>query len=344
MPKGRVYSMSSQLRRARQFMVMNVLSNSASNIIQRLALSLVAPVAVTCIQVWTTLIVSLAQQLARAVMRKRAAATAAIAGAAAPGAPGVSAARATSGTATDALAARSVANRRELWHFVGAGLIGQVVGNHAFLLAAKTGGIGFTVAVAQTWGLWAIILGVLVLREKAGRRLAVGLLGALAGIVLVSAQGQGIAGFSTYLRSGLPWALVASLSWALSSVMIKRGLSRGVDQQAGLMVQYATASAVLAVTVASNPAPLAGLGLSTVAMIAGAGILSGTLAMQFLYKALSMCPISQVMLINASYPAIVNLLSWALLGESLTAAGVAGIVLITTACVWTQAEPSGAGQ
>jgi len=308
--------MSSQLRRARQFMVLNVLSNSVSNIIQRLALSLVAPVAVTSIKVWTTLAVSLSLWLSRAATRQPATAQAA--------------------TVNVCLG--------ELWHFVVAGLIGQVVGNYAFLTAARAGGIGFTVAIAQTWGLWAIILGVLLLGEKAGRRLTVGLPVALAGILLVSAQGQDVADLSSYLSSGLPWALLASLSWAVSSVMISRGLSRGVDQSIGLIVQYATASVLLAATAISDAAPFTGLSPGTVAMIAGAGILSGTLAMQFLYRALSMCPISQVMLINASYPAIVSLLSWMFFGESLTAKAIAGIALITAACVWTQAERLGAGQ
>ncbi|OPZ63662.1 MAG: EamA-like transporter family protein [Firmicutes bacterium ADurb.Bin506] len=326
--------MRSPLRRAREFMVLNVLSNSAANIIQRLALSLVSSTAVTSIQVWTTLLVSLAIRLFYAAVRRRA--TSATAAASAADADADSAAPLAQ------QAAKPVARPGELWHFAVAGLIGQVAGNYAFLAAAKAGGIGFTVAVAQTWGLWAIILGLLVLGEKAGRRLAIGLPVALAGILLLSAQGQGISDLTTYLSSGLPWALLASLSWAVSSVLIRRGLSRGCDQQVGLIVQFATPSAVLAVAAIGNPAPMTGLNASTVAMIAAAGILSGTLAMQFLYRALSMCPLSQVMLINASYPAVVNVLSWLFLGESLTVRGIVGIALITAACVWTQTEPPGA--
>jgi drug/metabolite transporter (DMT)-like permease len=43
------------------------------------------------------------------------------------------------------------------------------------------------------------------------------------------------------------------------------------------------------------------------------------------------------MLINALYPAIVNILSWAILGESITVSGIVGILLVTSSCVWTQA-------
>jgi drug/metabolite transporter (DMT)-like permease len=44
------------------------------------------------------------------------------------------------------------------------------------------------------------------------------------------------------------------------------------------------------------------------------------------------------MLINALYPAIVNILSWAILGESITVSGIVGILLVTSSCVWTQAD------
>jgi drug/metabolite transporter (DMT)-like permease len=80
------------------------------------------------------------------------------------------------------------------------------------------------------------------------------------------------------------------------------------------------------------------LSLARVALIASAGILAGVLAMGFMYKALARCPISRVMLINASYPAIVNILSWAIFGESITVRGIVGILLVTSSCMWTQAD------
>lgn len=301
------------LRRARGFMVLNVLSNSASNVIERMALSLVPPVAVTSVEVWTTATISL---LLRLIQAGRVPST--------------------------GVAARGRGSPIELWHFAVAGLLGQVIGSYSFLSAAKAGGIGFTVAIAQTWSLWAIILGILVLREKGSRRLAIGLPAAMVGIVLISTQHQSFTDLSgsvsSYVSSGLPWAILASLCWAGSSVLIRRGLSRGADSRIGFVVQYLTASMLLALMAFADPAPLATLSLARVALIATSGILAGVLAMGFMYRALAICPISRVMLINASYPAIVNLLSWAILGESITVRGIVGILLVTSSCVWTQAD------
>ncbi|MGE5572630.1 MAG: DMT family transporter [Bacteroidota bacterium] len=298
------------LLRARVFMVLNVLSNSASNIVERLALSVVPPVTVSSIEVWTTAAISLLLRLVQA--------------------------RRDPGARVDARCSDSLGV--ELWHFAAAGLLGQVIGSYSFLTAARAGGIGFTVAIAQTWSLWAIVLGILTLREQGSLRLVIGLPAALVGTVLISTQHQSFSDLSGYVSTGLPWAIIASLCWAGSSVLIRRGLSRGADSRIGFVVQYLTASMLLAIRAFADPAPLAHLSLARVALIASAGILAGVLAMGLMYRALAICPISKVMLISASYPAIVNLLSWAILGELLTIRGVIGTLLVTSACVWTQAE------
>lgn len=302
-----------RLRRARGLMVLNVLCNSSANMIERMALSLAPPVAVTSVEVWTTAAISL---LLRLIQTRQARGTG----------------------ATDGGRNSPV----ELWHFAASGLLGQVIGSYSFLTAARAGGIGFTVAVAQTWSLWAIILGIVALRERGSRRLAIGLPAAVVGIVLISTQHQSLldlsVSVSSYVSSGLPWAILASLCWAGSSVLIRRGLSRGANSRTGFVVQYLTASVFVAIRAFADPAPLMALSLARVALIASAGILAGVLAMGFMYKALARCPISRVMLINASYPAIVNILSWAILGESITVRGIVGILLVTSSCVWTQAD------
>jgi drug/metabolite transporter (DMT)-like permease len=287
------------LIRARMFMLLNVICMSTSNIIERVALSSVPPLAVTSIEVWTNAMASLMLQW---------------------------------------IAVRQQALDRsiELWHFSVAGLCGQVAGSYSFLNAAKSGGVGFTVAIVQTWSLWAILMGILFLREKGDRRLALAIPVALIGIFLISTQGQDLSNISAYLSSGLLWAVIASLGFAVSSVLIRRGLSRGVDRRAGFTVQYLTASVALIVTAFSDPTHLVSLSVINVGLIASAGILAGVFGMGFMYKALAMCPISRVMLINASYPAVVNILSWIFLRESLTAKGIIGILLVTSSCVWAQ--------
>ena len=302
-----------QLRRARGLMVLNVVLNSVSNIIERIALSLVPPVAVTSVEVWTTTTISL---LLRLVQTSSAPATEAV------------------DTGRNSSAG--------LWYFAVAGILGHVIGSYSFLTAAKTGGVGFAVAIAQTWSLWAIILGILALRERGSRRLVIGLPVAMVGIVLISTQHQSFSDLfgsaSSHVSSAIPWAILASLCWAGSSVLIRRGLSRGADSRIGFVVQYLTASMFLAIRAFADPAPLTALSLARVALIASAGILAGVLAMGFMYRALAICPISRVILINASYPAIVNILSWAIFGESITVRGIVGILLVTSSCVWTQAD------
>jgi drug/metabolite transporter (DMT)-like permease len=311
------------LIRARMFMLLNVICMSTSNIIERVALSSVPPLAVTSIEVWTNAMASLMLQWIavrqQALDRSR-------------GSRGTATAGQTNGSDARPRTARSI----ELWHFSVAGLCGQVAGSYSFLNAAKSGGVGFTVAIVQTWSLWAILMGILFLREKGDRRLALAIPVALIGIFLISTQGQDLSNISAYLSSGLLWAVIASLGFAVSSVLIRRGLSRGVDRRAGFTVQYLTASVALIVTAFSDPTHLVSLSVINVGLIASAGILAGVFGMGFMYKALAMCPISRVMLINASYPAVVNILSWIFLRESLTAKGIIGILLVTSSCVWAQ--------
>ncbi|MEA4884856.1 MAG: DMT family transporter [Clostridia bacterium] len=303
-------------RRGRACMALYVLSNSAANMIERVAVAAAPPAAVTSIEVWTTAAVSILFRWVQARLQARA-----------DGA----------GSAVKA-EGRPAARTIELWHFAAAGLLGPVTGTHSFLTAMRLGGVGFTVAIVQTWSLWAILMGILLLKEKGSWRLAIGVPASLVGILLISTQQQSLSDVSAFLSSGLPWAVLASLCFAGSSVLIRRGLSRGADQGIGFVVQYLTASILLAARAAADPAPLASLGLARIGMIMCAGVLAGVVAMGFMYRALAMCPISKVMLISASYPAIVNVLSWAFLGESVTVTGIVGILLVTSSCVWTQVE------
>ncbi|NLH87633.1 MAG: DMT family transporter [Firmicutes bacterium] len=311
------------LARARMFMFVNVMCMSVSNIIERVALSSVPPIAVTSIEVWINAIASLVLQWI--AVKQGAGDESGESSRAGPPDP-------ETGTKGRPIKARGA----ELWHFAVAGLCGQVAGSYSFLNSAKSGGIGFTVAIVQTWSLWAILMGILFLRERGDRRLALAVPVALIGIFLISTQGQDLSNVSAYLSSGLLWAFAASLSFATSSVLIRRGLSRGADRRAGFTVQYLTASVVLVVAALVDPTHLVSLSVSKVGLIASAGILAGVLGMGFMYKALAMCPISKVMLINASYPAVVNILSWIFLREMLTAKGIIGILLVTSSCVWAQ--------
>ncbi len=307
-------------------MLLNVICMSTSNIIERVALSSVPPLAVTSIEVWTNATTSLVLQwIAVRQLRHQA-----------RNEESDSLGAGIAGHAKSFDAGPSMARGMELWHFALAGLCGQVAGSYSFLNAAKSGGIGFTVAIVQTWSLWAIIMGILFLREEGDRPLVLSIPVALIGIFLISTQRQDLSSMPAYLSSGLLWAVIASLGFAGSTVLIRRGLSRGANRRAGFTVQYLTASMALVGAALVDSTHLVYLRIGEVGLIVSAGILAGVLGMGFMYKALALCPISEVMLINASYPAIVNILSWILLRESITARGIIGILLVTFSCVWAQ--------
>lgn len=289
-------------------MALSVLSMSAANVIEKVSLSRIAPVTVAAVEVWATTAVLILLQLRRMNAIPRA------------------------GRSSGFPITQSIGDTNKLWHFVAAGISGQTIGTLTFLAAVKGGGIGPVVAIVQTWSLWALIMGIVFLGEKGNSRLAAGIPMALIGIVLLAPKSSG----PLNIR-GLLWAVVSSIGFAFSSVLIRRGLFGGVSRQQGLTAQYMTASVAMGlVLAATSSASLASLGLRDLLAVIAAGLLTGVVSMGFMYAALALCPVSEVVLINAAYPAVAGVLGWVVLGEAVTLRAVIGVGLIIAACVWTQ--------
>lgn len=234
-----------------------------------------------------------------------------------------------------------------LKYFVFAGMSGQVVGTYALLCAIRLGGVAVAIPVVQTWSVWAVLLSVFVFREPISSQLIGGIALAVSGIGVISARHYTGVSFTGDWPAAVPWALAASLGWAVSSLLIKMGQARGVSRPVGLLVQYVSATLALGLVMLGGRVTFEGISPGDILGLCLAAVLSGVVAMSLLYAALSTGRMSRVILINAGYPAFASILAWLVLGDTIDVATGVGIVLLGLACLWVLGEgrgPEGSGR
>jgi drug/metabolite transporter (DMT)-like permease len=134
----------------------------------------------------------------------------------------------------------------------GAGIMQTVVGRFLYLASIRLIGANKAATLVKTNALYAVTLGIIVLNESLTIPFALGILCIIIGLALVSTEKQGVSeekkgGPSRTRVKGVALGLGAGLSWGLSVVMIKPGITEIGSPFAGVFVTYVTASLVIAI-------------------------------------------------------------------------------------------------
>lgn len=229
---------------------------------------------------------------------------------------------------------------KQLWPFLAGGLISEVFGTAFFLLAMQKGGLVIAVTTVQVWTFFAALMGVFFLKEKFRKSTIIGLAVACLGLVLL-AQGQlqGVPPSPTWLL-GFPFALLAGLCWAATMTLVKKGQTDGISRFKGYLAQHIVPIILIIPLMAVLGRMDAVTGLTSEFFVALflSGILGGTLAMTFMYTALSLSPLSKVIPINAVYPALAAIAAWLIFGDALNVLMLVGMALVAAGVIWSQRE------
>jgi len=130
------------------------------------------------------------------------------------------------------------------------------------------------------------------------------------------------------------FALAAAVSWGLAPMFGKAGLS-ATDPTTGLLIRTLGVAAVLTVYALATGgfARVAAVGWRPAAFLLAEGILASLVGHLAYFYALKFGEASRAVPITASFPLVAVLAGVLFLGESLTPAKIAGVVLVV-AGVW----------
>lgn len=119
------------------------------------------------------------------------------------------------------------------------------------------------------------------------------------------------------------------LFWGIAPIFDKAALKNG-DPYLGIIIRGLAIglSMLVVMLIGSKAKDISILPAKTIAYFAVSGLFAGILGTLTFYKALQSGATSQIVPLAATYPLVTALLSVALLGETVTAARIAGTVLI----------------
>lgn len=224
--------------------------------------------------------------------------------------------------------------------FIYSGFVSSFLGQISFLQAIKFGGVNVAVPTVQVWTLICAIIGVVWLKEKFHKNLFIGLICAVVGLVVLS-YGQFIGmPVSPQWYLGLLFGLLTACCWAASTSFFTKGQRLGVARFKGILTQYLSGLVfILFYILVSNRVDVF---WTTPAnfyyMILLAGVFS-VVATILMYTAVRLSPMSKVIPINASYPALAAILAAIFLKENLSIVIFTGIILVAVGVVISQKRP-----
>lgn len=145
------------------------------------------------------------------------------------------------------------------------------------------------------------------------------------------------------METGILYALIAGLFWGTSPVLIKRGLARSDVSAATLYQQAATLlTLVLAAALEANPFALE-MAPGPLGVFVATGVVGAYLGRTLFVKSVAQIGASRAQSLNNSSPLVTVLLAALLLGETLSAPIIAGVLLIIAGVfAVTRADPDGA--
>lgn len=151
----------------------------------------------------------------------------------------------------------------------------------------------------------------------------VGVAVGVAGVVLLF--GVDLGGSSSALLGGLA-VVLASVGYSVGSFVVKHRLSHA--RPLGVVAAVMTVSAVLLVIPAIATAPASGPGLGPIAAVVALGVFGTGAAFVIFYLLIGTVGPARTMIVSYLAPGFAVLYGAALLGETITAATLAGLALI----------------
>ncbi len=218
---------------------------------------------------------------------------------------------------------------RLLAPLVGYGVLTFVIANPLLFAALEKGGILIASPVSGTQVLWGALLAAFLLHEPFNRRMAVGMVVSVVGVLVLALGRSGDVTLSSGWWLAVPYAVCTAFCWSLSGVLIAYAMRRSVDRF------HALAIATLTGIVLNNAYLFAagdiGLyattprGLLLNVLTAG---LFNTVALVSITTALSLTSVASASTLNSLQVGLAPLIAWAFIGEQMTWLMGLGILMI----------------
>lgn len=232
--------------------------------------------------------------------------------------------------------------KRAIIIYGGSGLCAEVFGMLSFYQAIKLGGISIAVPCTQTWLIWSALGGMLILGERTQLKTFIGLAFSVTGLILlIFFQGRGIP-YTPMWKSGIAFGLLASLGWASSTILIRKGQIHGVNPYFGLAVQYLTAFIGIGtyIILSSRIDFFRQVPLKTYLYLFASSLSGGVMGMILMYQALHISPIDKVIPVLAIYPVIATIFGVLILKNFMNPGMLASILLVAAGIAISQIKIS----
>lgn len=235
---------------------------------------------------------------------------------------------------------------RSLLLFVASGVV-SLFGTFAFFYGLNVGGVNIVVPVLQTQIIWGALIAWWLLGEKLELRRGLGVLLALAGLVVLAfGQSQGVPVSDRWLLGAL-LALVPALGWGASGVIWRLGQQRhGVSRATGITVHYGTSAllGLLYVTLSGNLGVFGTLTSQEFSALLLSGVFGGMIGVYAMFTAMKLLPAATVYVLNGFTPILVAIGGWLFLNEYVNAVMWAGILITSLGVVVFQLSAQARGR
>jgi transporter family protein len=215
----------------------------------------------------------------------------------------------------------------------------SILGLAVYFYALRVGGLALTIPFLQTQILWATIIGWVFMHERFQPRALAGIVVVVGGLMLLS-YGQMLGRpMSEGWVSGVPLALLASLSFSVTGAIARAGQLKGADQSSAMFLRFSS-SLVVAVVVAGLTGRLPGLAQASARDLGAlllSGVLNGVVAMYSFFTALRFMSVGRAFAVNGLNPILAVFLGTFLLREYINATMWAGIFLASLGVLLVQA-------
>jgi drug/metabolite transporter (DMT)-like permease len=220
------------------------------------------------------------------------------------------------------------------------GIFGGPMFMSGYLIAIRLSGAFYALAITATYPIIGALLAALVLKEKTGPRLWLGIVLCIVGAIAVGYVPPGN-NANPYFYVGLGAALVATIGVALEGIFSTMGMDL-VDSNIAMGIRELTSSviylAIILPLLSASGILAAAVGHKSFLILAVAGVIGGY-SFQIWYRGFNMAGVSRTMALNITYALWGLLFGWAFTGATVTATLLVGAMLITVGAIITVLSP-----